>query len=219
MTDSGPIRIGVYICHCGSNIAGTVDVNDAVAYAATLPNVVVAREHGYMCSSTGQDAIRHDIAEFGLNRVVVASCSPRLHEPTFRAALAEAGLGLLIEPINRHDVPGFWLDRTALAISVLDEVGADNALVQYDVYHAQRTEGELAATLAAHLPRIGHIQVADNPGRHEPGSGEIHYPFLFAHLDRIGYAGWIGCEYQPAGTTEAGLGWLAQARHAARPFP
>jgi hydroxypyruvate isomerase len=135
------------------------------------------------------------------------------------AALADAGLRLLIEPINRRDVPGFWLDRSALAISVLDEVGADNAFVQYDVYHAQRTEGELAATLSALLPRIGHVQVADNPGRHEPGSGEIHFPFLFAHLDRIGYAGWIGCEYKPAGTTEAGLGWLAQARHAARPFP
>ncbi len=92
MTDSGAIRIGVYICHCGSNIAGTVDVYDAAAYAATLPNVVVAREHGYMCSSSGQDAIRHDIAELGLNRVVVASCSPRLHEATFRAALAEVGL-------------------------------------------------------------------------------------------------------------------------------
>ncbi len=100
-----PVRIGVYICHCGSNIAGTVDVYDAVAYAATLPNVVVAREHGYMCSSTGQDAIRHDIAEFGLNRVVVASCSPRLHEPTFRAALAEAGLNpylLAMANIREH---------------------------------------------------------------------------------------------------------------------
>lgn len=105
MTDSGPIRIGVYICHCGSNIAGTVDVYDAVAYAATLPNVVVAREHGYMCSSTGQDAIRHDIVEFGLNRVVVAACSPRLHEPTFRAALAEAGLNpylLAVANIREH---------------------------------------------------------------------------------------------------------------------
>ena len=100
-----PVRIGVYICHCGSNIAGTVDVYDAAAYAATLPNVVVAREHGYMCSSTGQDAIRHDIAEFGLNRVVVASCSPRLHEPTFRAALAEAGLNpylLAMANIREH---------------------------------------------------------------------------------------------------------------------
>lgn len=123
------------------------------------------------------------------------------------AAFARAGLRLLIEPINRFDIPGFWLNRTAQAIAVLDEVGADNAFVQYDVYHAQRTEGELAATLEAQLPRIGHIQIADNPGRHEPGSGEINYAFLFGHLDRIGYRGWVGCEYRPAAGTEAGLGW------------
>ena len=129
------------------------------------------------------------------------------------AALKAAGLRLLVEPINNYDVPGFWLNRTALAISVLDEVGADNAFVQYDIYHAQRYEGELAATMAKHLPRIGHIQVADNPGRNEPGTGEINFGFLFAHLDRIGYTGHIGCEYKPAGSTEAGLGWLEQARH------
>jgi hydroxypyruvate isomerase len=132
------------------------------------------------------------------------------------AALKEAGLKLLIEPINNYDVPGFWLNRTALAISVLDEVGADNAFVQYDIYHAQRYEGELAATMDKYLARIGHIQLADNPGRNEPGSGEINYPFLFAHLDRIGYQGWIGCEYKPAAGTEAGLGWLEQARRTLR---
>ncbi|MBA3623214.1 MAG: hydroxypyruvate isomerase [Methylibium sp.] len=123
------------------------------------------------------------------------------------AALKSAGLKLLIEPVNTFDIPGFYLNRTAQAISILDEVGADNAFVQYDIYHAQRMEGELAATLQKYLPRIGHIQLADNPGRNEPGSGEINYPFLFAHLDRLGYDGWIGCEYKPATTTEAGLGW------------
>ena len=126
--------------------------------------------------------------------------------------LKAAGLKLLIEPINNHDVPGFWLNRTELAISVLDEVGADNAYLQYDIYHAQRYEGELAATLSKYLARIGHIQVADNPGRNEPGTGEINYGFLFEHLKRIGYQGWVGCEYKPAATTEAGLGWLEQAR-------
>ena len=125
------------------------------------------------------------------------------------AALHQAGLRLLVEPINRYDIPGFYLQRTAQALSVLDEVGAPNAFVQYDIYHAQRTEGELAATLAQHLARIGHIQIADNPGRHEPGSGEINYRFLFQHLDRIGYQGWVGAEYRPASTTEAGLGWRA----------
>ena len=123
------------------------------------------------------------------------------------AELKKAGLKQLIEPINSYDIPGFYLNRTAQALAILDEVGADNAFVQYDIYHAQRMEGELAATMSKHLARIGHIQLADNPGRNEPGTGEINYAFLFAHLDRIGYAGWIGCEYKPATTTEAGLGW------------
>jgi len=123
------------------------------------------------------------------------------------AELGRAGLRLLIEPINTFDIPGFYLTGTAQALSILDEVGADNAFVQYDIYHAQRMEGELAATMQKQLLRIGHIQLADNPGRNEPGTGEINYPFLSAHLDRIGYSGWIGCEYKPAAGTEAGLGW------------
>jgi hydroxypyruvate isomerase len=126
--------------------------------------------------------------------------------------LKKAGVRLLVEPINGYDIPGFYLNRTAQAISILDEVDSDNLYVQYDIYHAQRTEGELAATLEKYLARIAHIQLADNPGRHEPGTGEINYPFLFAHLDRIGYRGHIGCEYKPATTTEAGLGWLKDAR-------
>lgn len=122
--------------------------------------------------------------------------------------LKSAGLRLLIEPINFYDIPGFYLNRTEQAVSILDLAGADNAFVQYDIYHAQRMEGELANTLTKHLNRIGHIQLADNPGRNEPGTGEINYAFLFAHLDRIGYSGWIGCEYKPANTTTAGLGWM-----------
>ena len=124
------------------------------------------------------------------------------------AALKMAKLRLLIEPINPFDIPGFYLNRTDQAIAILDEVGVDNAFVQYDIYHAQRVEGELAATLQKNLARIAHVQLADNPGRNEPGTGEINYPFLFAHLDRIGYGGWVGCEYKPAQGTEAGLGWL-----------
>ncbi len=128
------------------------------------------------------------------------------------AALKEVGIKLLIEPINNYDIPGFWLNKTDKAISVIDEVGSDNLYLQYDVYHAQRYEGELAATLSRYIKRIAHIQVADNPGRNEPGTGEINYGFLFRHLDRIGYTGHIGCEYKPAAATEAGLGWLEQAR-------
>ena len=123
-------------------------------------------------------------------------------------ALRETGLRLLLEPINTFDIPGFYVNRTAQALSILDEVNADNMFLQYDIYHAQRMEGELAATIAQHLPRIGHMQLADNPGRHEPGTGEINFPFMFDHLDKLGYSGWIGCEYKPATTTAAGLGWV-----------
>jgi hydroxypyruvate isomerase len=118
------------------------------------------------------------------------------------------GLKLLIEPINTFDVPGFFVTGTRQALDLIAEVGADNLFLQYDVYHMQRMEGDLANTLAAHLEKIAHIQIADTPGRHEPGTGEINFDFLFAHLDRIGYNGWVGCEYKPATTTEAGLGWL-----------
>lgn len=126
------------------------------------------------------------------------------------AELEREGLRLLIEPINTFDIPGFYLNRTDQALAILDEVGADNAFLQYDLYHAQRMEGELAATLQKNLARIAHVQLADNPGRNEPGTGEINYAFLFAHLDSIGYGGWVGCEYKPATTTEAGLGWRQQ---------
>ena len=123
--------------------------------------------------------------------------------------LEAAGIRLLIEPINTFDIPGFYLSRTAQALEIMNDVGSDNLFLQYDVYHMQRMEGELAASLKKNLSRIAHIQIADNPGRNEPGTGEINYPFLFRHIDRIGYDGWIGCEYKPAATTVAGLGWAA----------
>jgi hydroxypyruvate isomerase len=122
--------------------------------------------------------------------------------------LKKAGLKLLIEPINSYDIPGFFLNYTAQAAAILDEVGSDNLYIQYDLYHAQRMEGELAATVQKHLARIAHVQLADNPGRNEPGTGEMNYPFLFRHLDAIGYTGWIGCEYKPKTTTVEGLGWI-----------
>jgi hydroxypyruvate isomerase len=125
------------------------------------------------------------------------------------ARLKAAGIRLLIEPINTLDVPGFFLSHTKQATDIIAATGSDNIFVQYDIYHMQRMEGELAGTIEQRLAQIAHIQLADNPGRHEPGSGEINYPFIFALLDRIGYAGWIGCEYKPATVTEAGLGWVA----------
>ncbi len=131
------------------------------------------------------------------------------------AELKRAGLKLLVEPINTVDIPGFYVSRTVQALALLDEacaLGADNVFLQYDVYHAQRMEGDLGNTLTRHLPRIAHVQIADNPGRHEPGTGEINYPWLFRHLDALGYSGWVGCEYRPATTTGAGVGWLSVAR-------
>lgn len=124
------------------------------------------------------------------------------------AELGRAGIRLLVEPINIFDMPGFYLNRTAQAIDLLDEVGSDNLFLQYDIYHAQRMEGELGNTIARYLPRIAHMQLADNPGRHEPGTGEINYGWLLRHIDRLGYEGWIGCEYRPAAGTQAGLGWM-----------
>jgi hydroxypyruvate isomerase len=123
--------------------------------------------------------------------------------------LKAAGIKLLIEPINTFDIPGFYLSRTAQALEIMNDVGSDNLFLQYDVYHMQRMEGELAVSLKKNLARIRHIQIADNPGRNEPGTGEINYSFLFKHIDQIGYDGWIGCEYKPATTTVAGLGWAA----------
>lgn len=122
--------------------------------------------------------------------------------------IKDAGLKLLIEPINTRDIPGFFLNYTKQAKAIIEEVGSDNLFIQYDIYHMQIMEGDLARTIEANLPLIAHIQLADNPGRNEPGTGEINYEFLFRYLDTIGYAGWVGCEYKPKGDTEAGLGWL-----------
>lgn len=127
-------------------------------------------------------------------------------------SLQHAGITLLMEMINTRDVPGFYLNHTAQALAIQTEVGSANLLLQYDLYHMQIMEGDLAHTLQTHLSRIGHVQLADTPGRHEPGTGEINHRFLFEHLERIGYRGWIGAEYQPRRHTHEGLGWLATAR-------
>ena len=133
-------------------------------------------------------------------------------------ALEKEGIKLLVEPCNSYDIPGFALNRSSEALDVMRDVGSDNLYLQYDIYHMQRMEGELAATLQQHLPRIAHIQLADNPGRHEPGTGEINYAFLFDWLDRLGYSGYIGCEYKPRSTTLEGLTWLREVagQHGAR---
>ncbi|RFC65734.1 MULTISPECIES: 2-oxo-tetronate isomerase [Mesorhizobium] len=124
------------------------------------------------------------------------------------AKLKQAGIRLLIEPINTIDIPDFFLNTSRQALALMERVGSDNLYLQYDIYHMQIMEGDLARSIEKHLPRIAHIQLADNPGRHEPGTGEINYPFLYDHLDRIGYAGWVGAEYKPRAGTVEGLGWF-----------
>ncbi|HXJ52793.1 MAG TPA: 2-oxo-tetronate isomerase [Burkholderiales bacterium] len=121
--------------------------------------------------------------------------------------LGEERMRLLIEPLSERTVANCFLRSSAQAAQVLEQVGAGNALIQYDLFHMQIMEGNLAATIERLLPRIGHLQIADAPGRHEPGSGEINFDFLFRHVDALGYAGWIGCEYNPARGTVEGLKW------------
>jgi len=117
------------------------------------------------------------------------------------------GMRLLIEPLSERTVANCFLRSSHQAAQVLDEVGAANALIQYDLFHMQLMEGNLALTMERLLARIGHLQIADAPGRHEPGTGEINFDFLLRHVDRLGYSGWIGCEYNPLGDTVEGLKW------------
>jgi hydroxypyruvate isomerase len=124
--------------------------------------------------------------------------------------LGARGLRLMVEPVNHYDIPGFFLNRTDQALAVLDAVDEPNVFIQYDLYHAQREEDELAATLRDHLARIGHVQAADTPGRHQPGTGEINFPFLFQELDRLGYKGYVGLEYVPSPDTRSSFGWIKE---------
>ncbi len=151
--------------------------------------------------------------------VAPADADRRALEETFVANLAFAadaarrrGVKLLIEPINTRDIPGFFLSRSDEALRLMSRVKSDNLYLQADIYHMQVMDGDLARRLEAAAPRIAHIQIADNPGRHEPGAGEINYAFLIPLIDRLGYDGWVGCEYHPLTTTEAGLAWMAPYR-------
>jgi hydroxypyruvate isomerase len=152
-----------------------------------------------------------------------AGADRAMHHATYVANLRwactqahAAGRTLLIEPINTRDMPGYFLNRQDDAHALVAEVGATNLQVQMDLYHCQIVEGDLTTALRRHLPtgRVGHLQIAGVPDRHEPDAGEIHFPHLFGVIDALGYPGWIGCEYRPATGTRAGLGWLQRAGHA-----
>ena len=122
--------------------------------------------------------------------------------------LARDGITLMVEPVNTYDIPGFFLHTSAQAVRLLDEVAAPNLRLQYDLYHMQRMEGNLTQTLTRLHERIGHVQLADAPDRHEPGTGEIDFRAILRHLDDLGYEGYVGLEYKPSGTSEASFGWI-----------
>ena len=127
-------------------------------------------------------------------------------------AASSLGITLLVEPINGRDVPGYILTRQSQARRVVEAVDRENVRVQFDFYHCQVSEGDISRHFTEQLPLIGHVQVSDNPGRHEPGTGEINHDWVFDLVDRSGYRGWVGAEYTPAGTTQEGLGWFAPWR-------
>lgn len=168
-------------------------VDKAIAYAQVLGNPQInclagIRPQGHDCATVHQTFV--DNLKYAAGK------------------LEDAGIRLVMEAINTLDIPGFYLNNSRQALEIRKAVGSANLYLQYDIYHMQIMEGDLARTVEANLGAINHVQLADNPGRHEPGTGEINYHFLFEHLDRIGYQGWIGCEYKPKTTTAAGLGWL-----------
>jgi hydroxypyruvate isomerase len=189
-----------------------------------------AGDRGLACDPTAVEQVRQGVATaveyaraLGCSRVhLMAGLKPRgasegamydayVGNVQYAAAeLARYDMTLLLEAINTRDMPGFYLNTSRQAFELIEAIGASNVRFQYDVYHMQIMEGDLATTLKRHLPQIGHIQIADPPARNEPGTGEINYPFIFDWLGAIGYAGWIGCEYRPKSTTVDGLGWMSR---------
>jgi hydroxypyruvate isomerase len=127
---------------------------------------------------------------------------------------AKAGIKPVIEPINHRDIPGYFLNTTAQATRLINILGMERVGLQFDLYHCQITEGDVSRKAQELLPYIAHMQVADNPGRNEPGTGEVNWDFVFNAIDASGYRGWIGCEYRPKAETVAGLGWFAKYRAA-----
>jgi hydroxypyruvate isomerase len=216
-----------YACEAADVAAAVREAGLQVVLHNMPPGDSARGEHGTGCLP-GREARFRDDLEKAIDYARTAGC-PRLHcmagvpapgaEPgeshavfvaNLRHAarrLADAGMQLLIEPLSDATVKGYFLTGSAQAIRILDEIGAPNAWLQYDLFHMQRMEGNLADTIARLLPRIGHMQIADVPGRHEPGTGELNFDFLLGHVDRAGYSGWVGCEYNPKGDTVEGLKW------------
>ena len=142
----------------------------------------------------------------------MSSISPTATKDFAAEECAKMGVKPVIEPINHRDIPGFFLNTTNEATRIIDALGMERVGLQFDLYHCQITEGDVTRKAAELLPYIAHMQVADTPGRHEPGTGEVNWDFVFNAIDASGYRGWIGCEYRPKGETLAGLGWFAKYR-------
>jgi len=194
----------------------------------TWPGNRAAGERGFACVPGKEGAFRDSIGQaldyataLGCRRVhVIAGVPPEGVAWDTAAALyannlawageraLAAGVKLLIEPLNPRDAPGYFLSTQEQGAAIVEAIGRDRLGLQFDTYHCQIAQGDLATRLAKLMPVIGHIQIGDVPDRHEPGTGEIGWPFLFRRIEELGYAGWIGCEYHPAGDTAAGLGWM-----------
>lgn len=167
-------------------------VQRAIAYAKVLGNPIINCLAGIKPANVGNDAAYE---------ALVGNLKFAERE------LRNAGLQLVVEPINHFDMPGYFLNTSKAALAAIDAAGG-GALLQFDIYHMQRMEGELALSLERLMPRIGHIQIAGNPGRTEPDRGEINYDFILPLIDALGYRGWVGAEYRPVDGTADGLGWL-----------
>ena len=184
-------------------------------------------ERGFACLPGREGAFRDSLTQ-ALDYAVALDC-PRVHVMAgvppqdlprdtalalYAANLAwageralAAGIKLVIEPLNPRDAPGYLLRTQEQGAAIVAAIGRDRLGLQFDIYHCQTAQGDVTTRLAALLPVIGHMQLADVPGRHEPGTGEIGWEFVFRRIDELGYAGWLGCEYQPLGDTVEGLAW------------
>lgn len=169
------------------------------AYERTIPLAAASGVPSLICFSGNRDG-QDDEEGLEICARGIAALLP---------AAERHGVTICMELLNsKVDHPGYQCDRTPWGVALVKRLGSERFKLLYDIYHMQIMEGDLAPTVEKNLAKIAHMQLADTPGRHEPCTGEINYPFLFGFFDRIGYKGWIGCEYRPAGNTEAGLGWL-----------
>jgi hydroxypyruvate isomerase len=167
-------------------------VNQALDYAAALGGKLLHCMAG--------------IVPAGVSQVTAASLYAANLAWSAERAMA-ASVKLVIEPINHRDMPGYFLNTQAQGAAVVEAIGRDRLGLQFDVYHVQTTEGDITKRMEQHMPLIAHMQIADVPARNEPGTGEIGWAFVFRRMDQLGYRGWVGCEYRPAGETLAGLTW------------